>query len=154
LTDTYDYRIQEGASRRRREDALALYNAHRWNGAIYLGGYAIECSLKALVCYIENKRNFKDTLIYVGGARGASLHNLESLLKGAGIDADLMMALCPSGELNEAWRTVVKQWSKDGLRYGDKLGNEKESKRFVEAVKLLHDFILGRLRLQRGNRHD
>src|SRR5436853_3949289 len=50
LTDTYDYRAQEGASRRRREDALALYNARRWNGAIYLGGYAIECSLKSLIC--------------------------------------------------------------------------------------------------------
>lgn len=150
LTDTYDRRMQLGASHRRYEDALALYNARRWNGAIYLGGYAIECSLKSLVCYIEHKGNFKDTAMVTGGARGGSLHNLESLLKNARIDASLMTALDHAGNVNEAWKTVVKLWDKDGLRYGDKVGQESDSKRFIEAVKVLHDFILERLTRQRG----
>jgi hypothetical protein len=84
-----------------------------------------------------------------GGARGASLHNLESLLKNAGIDASLMTALDRSGHVHEAWKTVVKLWDKDGLRYGDKVGQQSDSKRFIEAVKVLHDFILMRLERQR-----
>ena len=56
--DTYDRRIQLGASRRRREDAEALHGAGRWAGGIYLAGYAIECSLKALICSFEGKNNF------------------------------------------------------------------------------------------------
>lgn len=153
MTNTYDSRTQEGASRRRREDALALYNARRWNGAIYLGGYAIECSLKALICYIGDKRNFKDTPMYTSGARGASLHNLESLLRYAGLNVDSLLVGNPPGKLSEAWKIVVQQWDKDGLRYGDKVGNERECERFIEAVKQLHDFILERLRRQ-GRKHN
>jgi len=98
-------------------------------------------------------RYFKDTPMYTSGARGASLHNLESLLKNAGLDIDSMLVVNPTGKLNEAWKTVVQQWDKDGLRYGDKVGNEKECKRFIEAMKLLHDFILGRLEKQ-GRMHN
>ena len=109
MTDTYDCRTQLGASRRRYEDALALYNARRWNGAIYVGGYAIECSLKSLICYINNsKRNFKDTPMYTGGARGAALHNLESLLKNAHIDASLMAALDQLGQSQRSMENCCK----------------------------------------------
>lgn len=44
--DTYDRRVQLGASRHRYKDAEFLQQSARWNGAIYLAGYAIECSLK------------------------------------------------------------------------------------------------------------
>ena len=54
LLDTYDRRCQLGASRRRFEDASALHSCKRWGGAVYMGGYAIECSLKSLICYVEN----------------------------------------------------------------------------------------------------
>ncbi len=53
--DTYDRRVQLGASRHRRKDAEFLQQSARWNGAIYLAGYAIECSLKALICYGEHE---------------------------------------------------------------------------------------------------
>jgi hypothetical protein len=96
-----------------------------------------------------NRSNFKDTLIFTGGARGASLHNLENLLKNAHIDTSLMTAADHSGNVYEAWKTVVKLWDKDTLRYGSKVGWESDSKRFIEAVKVLHDFILERLERQR-----
>ena len=38
--DTYDRRIQLGASRHRWKDAEALQRAGRWSGAMYLAGYA------------------------------------------------------------------------------------------------------------------
>ena len=77
--DTYDRRCQLGTSRRRLDDAVALHNQKRWTGAIYLGGYAIECALKSLICYEEEENNFKDTKCFQK-VQGASLHNLTILL--------------------------------------------------------------------------
>ena len=67
MADTCDKGCQLGASRRRFEDAQALHSCKRWAGSIYLGGYAIECSLKSLICYEEGKNNFKDTRIFKKG---------------------------------------------------------------------------------------
>jgi stress-induced morphogen len=76
LVDTYDKRCQLGASRRRLEDAQSLLIQKRWTGATYLGGYAIECSLKSLICHEEGQSNFKDTRIFKNRLQGASLHSL------------------------------------------------------------------------------
>jgi len=145
VADSYDRRIQLGASHRRYEDALVLYKARRWNGAIYLAGYAIECSLKSLICYTEGTSNFKETKMFQDGAKGATLHNIRSLLKHAGFSASVMAALDPKRTLNEACKTVIELWEKDELRYGNKVGNENDSKRFMDAVEVLHDFIVERL---------
>src|SRR5579883_3408126 len=92
LIDTYDRRVQLDASRLRYKDALSLQKSERWNGAIYLGGYAIECSLKALICYEGCTNNLRETLLYKGGKRkgvevsgiqGAGLHNLWILYNGS-----------------------------------------------------------------------
>jgi hypothetical protein len=42
----------------------------------------------------------------------------------------------------EAWNTITSLWRNDELRYSDKLGDEKDSRRFLEAVEKLHQFIL------------
>lgn len=78
--DTYDRRIQLGVSRRRFEDAQSLHSSGRWAGAVYLGGYAIECGLKSLICHTENTSNFKDTRLFKRGVAGATLHELSRLL--------------------------------------------------------------------------
>jgi hypothetical protein len=62
--DTYDRRVQLGASRHRWKDAEALQRAERWSGAMYLASYAIECSLKAWVCSYEQCMNFKETKLF------------------------------------------------------------------------------------------
>ena len=94
MIDTYDRRVQLDASRHRYKDALFLQKSERWNGAIYLGGYAIECSLKALICFEGCKNNLKETHLYKGGKRrgidvpgiqGAGLHNLWTLYNGSEI---------------------------------------------------------------------
>ena len=142
MTDTYDRRVQLGASRRRLEDAEALHRQKRWNGAVYLGGYAIECSLKALICYDEGrKNNFKDTATFKKGMQGADLHNLAKLLESL-LSLKRSIQLDRTNKYQEAWNTITKLWRNDELRYSDKQGNEEESQRFIEAVKLLHRFLL------------
>ena len=140
--DTYDRRVQLGASRQRRKDAEFLQQSARWNGAIYLAGYAIECSLKALICYGEHKDNLKDTTLFKRGVQGANLHNLSSLFEATPLDFRKAFKLDQTNKLKNAWTTLLELWQKDELRYGHKLGDEKECKRFFEAVKELHALIL------------
>jgi len=140
--DTYDRRVQLGASRHRRKDAEFLQQSARWNGAIYLAGYAIECSLKALVCYGEHKNNLKDTALFKRGVQGAALHNLWHLYQATPLSFRDAVELDRTNTLKNAWKTIIELWQKDALRYGHKLGDEKECKQFLEAVKVFHAFIL------------
>ena len=143
MPDTYDKRCQLGASRRRFEDALALHNCKRWSGAVYIGGYAIECSLKSLICYQENESNFKDTSAFKQGLQGASMHNLAILFsKIPGLQRTI--SLDRSGSYGNAWKTIASVWLNDELRYSDKLGDESDSTKFIEAVKTWHQLLLNK----------
>jgi phosphopantetheinyl transferase (holo-ACP synthase) len=141
LPDTYDKRCQLGASRRRFEDADALHNCNRWSGAIYMGGYAIECSLKALICDQENKNNFKDTSMFQQGLQGKSLHNLSSLFN-AVPSLQRTVSLDRTNKYQNAWNTIVSMWKNDELRYSNMQGDEKDSTKFIESVKLWHKELL------------
>lgn len=141
MTDTYHRSCQLGASRRRREDAEALYQCGRWTGAIYLGGYAIECALKSLICYEEGKQNFKETDTFKKGLQGASLHSLAKLLEELPqlqrtFDLDI------TGKYKNNWQTITSVWRSDELRYSEKSGTKNDSKKFIEAVKNIHQFLL------------
>lgn len=143
MPDTYDRRCQLGASRRRLEDAQALHNQKRWTGAIYLGGYAIECSLKSLICYEQKKDNFKDTGIFKKGLQGSELHSLTKLV-GSISALQRAITLDRTNGYRDAWNTVSSLWRNDELRYSEKMGEEEESKRFIKAVHLLHRFLLAK----------
>jgi hypothetical protein len=140
--DTYDRRIQLGASRRRREDAESLHAAGRWAGAVYLGGYTLECSLKALICYNEGKHNVKDTRMFRKGVSGVTLHDLTHLLAELPV-IQRTITLDRTGRYKEAWNIVTSLWHKDILRYWDRVGNRQDGERFMSAMQMLHNFILG-----------
>ena len=140
MVDTYGKTCQLGASRRRFEDATALHGCKRWAGAIYLGGYAIECSLKSLICYEEHKENFKDTSTFQS-LQGASLHNLAKLIN-ASPSVQRIISLDSTGGYKNAWNTITSTWRNDELRYSDKVGNETDSTKFIKAVKELHQLLL------------
>ena len=146
LTDTYDRRVQLGASRRRLKDAQALHQQKRWSGAMYLGGYAIEFSLKSLICYEERKNNFKDTQIFKNNRlKAAELHNLARLLDCVPSIKSAIERANKTDRTNgylAAWNMVSSVWPNDELRYSDQSGNEKESQRFIESVERLHRFLL------------
>jgi hypothetical protein len=140
--DTFDRRIQLGASRRRREDAEVLHQANRWTGAIYMGGYAIECSLKALICYNESKNNFKDTKFFKSKEKQrGSLHDLSSLLQELP-DLDRSIKFDRTGTYLKAWNTITHEWQKDALRYFDRQKNKETSESFLASVKKIHTLIL------------
>lgn len=139
--DTYDRRCQLGASRRRFEDAQVLHKQNRWTGAIYLGGYAIECSLKSLICHEEGKTNFKETRIFQKGLQGATLHSLVKLSENLPV-IQRTIKLDRTGVYKEAWNLIVSIWRNDELRYSDKKGDGESSQKFIQAVKTWHQFLL------------
>ncbi len=47
-----------------------------------------------------------------------------------------------TGQYKTAWNIITSLWQKDELRYWDKLGSEDDCQRFIDAVKLIHNFIL------------
>jgi len=96
--DTYDRRIQLGASRRRYEDAIALHSSDRWNGAIYLAGYAIECSLKSLICYSERKDNLKETRLF-----DENVPAIAECIQQIDIPTRGELYLVPAGEYDEGY---------------------------------------------------
>lgn len=140
--DTYHRKCQLGASRRRLDDAVALHSQNRWTGAIYLGGYAVECALKSLICYEQDKDNFKDTTVF-HKVQGASLHNLTNLLNEL-TNIQRSIQLDRSGIYKPAWNLVSSVWRNDELRYSNRDGDEKSSQEFIKAVKILHTFFLAR----------
>ncbi|HEY9893729.1 MAG TPA: hypothetical protein V6D37_18420 [Candidatus Sericytochromatia bacterium] len=141
MVDTYNRSCQLGASRRRLEDAQVLHTQKRWTGAIYLGGYAIECSLKSLICHEEGKTNFKETKIFKKGLQGSSLHSLTKVSENLNV-IQRAIELDRTGAYKEAWNLILSVWRNDELRYSDKTGDEESSKKFIQAVKTWHQFLL------------
>ena len=78
---------QANASHQRLEDAKALLNASRWRGAMYIGGYAVECLLKTKLMLIYDCNNLgelEDLLrqrSILPAHRTVFTHQLEDLLK-------------------------------------------------------------------------
>lgn len=98
-------------SRLRRREAAVLLKAKRFAGAYYLVGYSVECALKACIAKQTRKHDFPDKVI----AQKAYVHNLEELLKLAGLERTLETDMKTSKNLELNW-TVVKDW-KETCRY-------------------------------------
>src|SRR5579885_520400 len=66
------------------EDAKALLDAGRFDGATYLCGYAVEVSLKARICRVLNWPDFPSTSGEFQAYRSFQTHELDVLLRLSG----------------------------------------------------------------------
>jgi hypothetical protein len=139
--DTYDRRILLGASRRRLEDAQILAAGQRWAGAMYVGGYAIECSLKALLCHLKRVNNLKDISSFQTNEKGMLSHNLQQLLRELP-EVQRSIEMDRTGGYKDAWKYICDVWNTNHLRYWDKQGEQQAGEKFLAAVKKLHRHIL------------
>ncbi len=141
--NTYDRNIQLEASRRRLEDAKSLLEKNRWAGAMYLGGYAIECALVALICFQQKQNNLKKAVAWTlktPNIQGSGIHRLNNSLQITGIKNKFPLDI--TGKLQNAWNLVSSEWEYSKLRYYDKNGDEQTAKNFIQAVEVLHVFLL------------
>lgn len=98
-------------SKLRRKEAAALLKANHSAGAYYLLGYSVECALKACIAKQTKRHDFPDKDL----ATKAHVHNLEQLLKLAGLARDLETDMKANNTLELNW-AVVKDW-KELSRY-------------------------------------
>lgn len=85
-----------------------LLAAEKWSGAYYLGGYAVECALKACICKLTKVDEFPDKDF----AASCWSHKLEPLLELAGLAKALAADFGgdPKHPLRLNWKTV-SQWN-------------------------------------------
>ena len=98
-------------SKIRRKEAAALLKAKHYCGAYYLLGYSVECALKACIAKQTNKHDFPNKAL----ANKAYVHNLEQLIKLAGLEYELDKDIKSNKTLEINW-AVVKDW-KESSRY-------------------------------------
>ncbi len=93
-------------SRMRQKESTVLIKAGFFSGAYYLIGYAVECALKACIAKQTKKYAFPNKEI----ANKAHVHNLENLLKLAGLEPDLN-SIIKNNKIFEINWTILKDWS-------------------------------------------
>jgi hypothetical protein len=81
----------------------------------YLLGYSVECALKACIAKQTRKYDFPNKEI----AQKSYVHDLEQLLKIAGLDYQLKRDMATNNRLEVNW-SIVKDW--------------KETSRYVSSV--------------------
>src|SRR5688572_2327887 len=70
----------------RLQDARALRDRGRYDGAVYLCGYAIEVALKARICLTLKWAGFPETNKEFEGKQSFRTHNLDLLLTFSGVE--------------------------------------------------------------------
>jgi hypothetical protein len=88
-------------------DARALFDAKRYEGAFYLSGYGVECSLKALLLDRTTVAQYPKMLRFCRGKSGHELNKIKERLRKRGVEFPRTVARAFAS---------VRTWSV-GLRY-------------------------------------
>lgn len=112
------------------EDAKALYDAGRFDGAIYMTGYAIELWLKACICKTLNWQGFPEKNGEFSRSKSKlKTHDLIALREFSGIEEKI------NREYKAEWSTVVN-WSPE-RRYSRNLLKSSEEQSKLEAATII-----------------
>ena len=95
-------------SKIRLKEARALLRSGLADGAYYLAGYAVECGLKACIAKTTLRHEFPDKK----RVDSSYSHNLDVLVKLAGLEDSRLSYFGRSPEFQENWATV-QLWSEE-----------------------------------------
>lgn len=87
----------------RLKDAQILAESNRFEGAIYLCGYAVELGLKARICKTLNWPSFPSTRKEFEGYQSFKTHDLDVLLHLTGIEGQIKTKLLAEWSAVAAW---------------------------------------------------
>lgn len=85
-------------SKGRLRDAEVLLGARRFDGAVYMCGYAVEIALKARACNALGWRGFPESSKEFEGLQSFRTHNLELLLHLSGAEVESNVSSWLSGQ--------------------------------------------------------
>jgi hypothetical protein len=123
------------AAEERWKDARCLHESRRFEGAIYLCGYVLECFLKFAYCGLKNLR-----CMDLREAKRLS-HDLSAWLDARGLGA----ALGKSRDLEVAFARINNRWAPE-MRYSGMIGDERSSASFLQDTKDLRNWLQTQLR--------
>ena len=88
----------------RLKDARTLLSAKRFDGAVYLCGYAIELGLKSKICETLNWQGYPESRNEFENYRSFKTHDLDVLLHLSGVEAQIKKSFLAE------W-SAISQWN-------------------------------------------
>jgi HEPN domain-containing protein len=131
-----DRKVIRSIAKGRLKDAEVLLKGKRYEGAIYLCGYAVELALKARICQTLKWTGFPATPAEFSDYKSFKTHDLDVLLHLSGLEAKIKT----STSLLAGW-SAVAQWSPES-RYSP-LG--KATQADAESMVTSAKTLLGKL---------
>ena len=110
----------------RTHEAQILLKKKKYSGSYYIAGYAMECALKACIAKKTKKSEFPDKQAVIA----SYTHNLDNLIKSAGLEHDLNQEIARIRNFAIYW-TVAKDWSEEA-RY--EIKNRREAEDLLKAI--------------------
>lgn len=92
----------------RLKEASALISKKHYDGAYYLCGYAVECTLKSCIARRTKVYDFPDKRI----VNDSYTHNLNQLVRVAGLQPALDLEMRRDANFGVNW-AIVKDWNED-----------------------------------------
>jgi hypothetical protein len=114
-------------ARLRQEDAFVLLKRGRYNGSIYLAGYAIECYLKFAIC--RRKEH-----VYLPAK--FEVHDWDRLINEAG----LLPEIRAQRNVNALYSSLADSWGPT-LRYRTTMYAPREATRIFTEITQLYRFL-------------
>jgi HEPN domain-containing protein len=121
-------------ARARLRDSEVLFDAGRYDGAVYLCGYAVELALKARICRVLNWMGFPSTRAEFASYQSFRTHSLDVLLTLSGWEQRI------KSRYPTEW-SVVADWDPE-LRYaavGSATG--QDAREMIESARILVRFL-------------
>jgi HEPN domain-containing protein len=114
----------------RLQDAEVLYGERRYDGSIYLCGYAVEIALKNRICKTLRWNGYPSTSSEFKELQSFKVHKLDILLKLSGIENKIKISFLAE------W-SVVASWDPE-VRYKP-IGSasREDANLMIEATKIL-----------------
>jgi hypothetical protein len=121
-------------------EAEVLLNNHHFTGSYYLGGYALEFALKAVICKRLGVEMFDDGISDIPRdiSRMFRIHNIANLIILSGLQQEQKRLIKTDLQFSLAWSTA-SVWNEQ-KRYQTGC-SQLEAKGFLYAVKILITWI-------------
>ena len=97
----------------RLEDAAALLLGGRYDGAVYICGYAVELALKARICQVMNWAGYPSTRREFQDYQTFRTHNLSVLLRLSGMENRIKVDFAAEWTVVAAWNPEMRYQAVD-----------------------------------------
>ncbi|MEZ4732327.1 MAG: HEPN domain-containing protein [Caldilineaceae bacterium] len=122
----------------RLQEAKILYDQGLYDGCCYLAGYVLEMALKARICKVLDTADYPETGEI---SRSFKTHNLIVLLRLAGLQRKLDVAIAANPNLLRSW-SLITEWTEE-FRYTPAGTRSKlEAEIILSAIEDRKDGIL------------